>query len=96
MTKRQTKSAKKLFNIDGLCYSVNEADHTSACELTRLLSVGADRGNKARKQSFKIGWMHISPEELAANMYSGRKVGLVQGVQVQDIIWLLSVAPGEV
>ena len=78
MKRKQTKVRRKnVFKTARLCYSIEEADETFRGELTRSFSVGADRQNKARKQGFNIGRMHIITEKFAANMYGGGKVGLV-------------------
>ena len=76
--REQTQVCRKiLFKTAWLCYSIEEADKAFLGELTRSFSVGADRGNKTRKQGFNIRWVHIPPKKFAANMYGGGKVGLV-------------------
>ena len=68
---------KKMFNKEGLCYSVEEADRRFNRELPRIFSTGANGRNKPQKQGFNNGWRDIPTEELQTNMCSIREVDLV-------------------
>ena len=85
--KQIKKSAKKLFSITKLCYSVYEANNWFASSITLIHSVRTNRQNIFANQSFNIEGGRINPssQELFANMYSNSEV---------DLIYMLSIGLG--
>ena len=57
--------------------------------LSRIFSTGPNRKEQSRKQSFKLRWRYIPPEEIAANMYGSGKVdgiGILGAALLSDYV----------